>query len=263
MDELPELEKRGAVKLPPLKDKIEFKDVAFTYPGGDGPVLKAVNFSARAGQTIAIVGPNGSGKTTLVNLIPRFYNVDSGSILIDGQDIRQATLSSLRKQIGMVTQNVVTFNDTIAANIGYGKHSATLKEIVAAAERSFAHEFIEPLPEGYASIIGEYGTGLSGGQLQRIVIARAILKDPAILIFDEATSQVDADSEAKIHKALAELMHNRTTFIIAHRFSTVISADVIAVMDDGRIVAEGQHDELTKKCSLYQSLYETQLITSE
>ena len=263
IDELPEFEKHGAIELPPLKYRIEFKDVVFTYPGSDEPVLKGINLSVKAGQTVAIVGPNGSGKTTLVNLLPRFYNVDSGSILIDGRDISESTLSSLRKQIGMVTQNVVTFNDTIAANIGYGKHSATLKEITAAAKRSFAHEFIEPLPEGYATIIGEYGAGLSGGQLQRIVIARAILKDPAILIFDEATSQVDADSEAKIHKALAKLMHDRTTFIIAHRFSTVISADVIVVMDDGRIIAGGQHDELIKRCGLYQSLYETQLITSE
>lgn len=258
-----ELEKPGSIELPVLKREIEFRNVVFTYPGCDRPVLKGINLSVKAGHNIAVVGPNGSGKTTLVNLIPRFYNTDNGAILIDGQDIGNVTLRSLRNQIGMVTQNVVTFNDSIAANIGYGKHEATLKEIIDAANRSFAHEFIEPLPDGYETIIGEHGAGLSGGQLQRIVIARAILKNPPILIFDEATSQVDADSEAKIHKALAELMHNRTCFIIAHRFSTVINADVIVVMDDGQIVARGQHEELIEKCTLYQSLYETQLIKTQ
>jgi ABC-type multidrug transport system fused ATPase/permease subunit len=180
--------------------------------------------------------------------------------LIDGKDIHDATLFSLRSQIGMVTQNVVTFNDTIAANIGYGKPGATRDQIIAAAKRSFAHEFICPLPDGYDTIIGEDGAGLSGGQLQRIVIARAILKNPVILIFDEATSHVDADSEAKIHAGLEEIMQDRTSFIIAHRFSTVITADVIVVMDDGRIIAQGQHDELMQTCALYQSLCETQLV---
>jgi ABC-type multidrug transport system fused ATPase/permease subunit len=160
----------------------------------------------------------------------------------------------------MVTQNIVTFNDTMEANIAYGKANATAEEIQDAAKQAFAHEFISTLPEEYDTVIGEQGAGLSGGQLQRIVIARAILKDPAILIFDEATSQVDADSESKIHNAIEKVMRNRTTFIIAHRFSTVISADVIVVMSDGRIVAQGQHDELIQTCRLYQSLYETQLV---
>jgi len=160
----------------------------------------------------------------------------------------------------MVTQNVVAFNDTIAANIAYGKSNATTEEIEKAAKRAYAHEFIAPLPKGYDTVIGEQGVGLSGGQLQRIVIARAILKNPAILIFDEATSQVDADSEAKIHKAIEEVMQDRTSFVIAHRFSTVITADVIVVMDKGRIVAQGQHEELTRTCPLYHSLYETQLV---
>ena len=155
---------------------------------------------------------------------------------------------------------MITFNDTIAANIAYGRPDAPRAEIIAAARRSFAHEFIDPLPNGYDTMIGEEGTGLSGGQLQRIVIARAILKDPAILIFDEATSHVDADSEAKIHKAVEKIMKDRTSFIIAHRFSTVITADVIVVMNDGQIVAQGQHDELIMTCTLYQSLYETQLV---
>ncbi|NQT04341.1 MAG: ABC transporter ATP-binding protein [Planctomycetes bacterium] len=259
IDEKPEIESPDAFELEPLKSKIEFRDIVFTYPSSETPVLKGINLSVEAGHNVAIVGPNGSGKTTLANLIPRFYDPDTGRILIDGKDIHEATLFSLRSQIGMVTQNVVTFNDTIAANIAYGKQDATREEIISAAKRAFAHEFISPLPDGYDSVIGEQGSGLSGGQLQRIVIARAILKNPAILIFDEATSQIDADSEAKIHKAIEEIMQDRTSFIIAHRFSTVITADVIVVMDDGRIIAQGQHDELIQTCSLYQSLYETQL----
>ncbi|MFA5238551.1 MAG: ABC transporter transmembrane domain-containing protein [Phycisphaerae bacterium] len=261
MDQPLEPQQQGAVELASLKNTIVFKDIVFSYPGCEMPVLNGINLAVKAGHNIALVGPNGSGKTTLANLLPRFYDPDSGQIFIDGQDIRDATLFSLRSQIGMVTQNVVTFNDTIAANIAYGKPGATREEIVAAAERAFAHEFISPLPDGYDTIIGEQGTGLSGGQLQRIVIARAILKNPAILIFDEATSQVDADSEAKIHRAIEEIMHDRTCFIIAHRFSTIISADVIVVMDKGKIIAQGQHEELMRTCPLYQSLYETQMIT--
>jgi subfamily B ATP-binding cassette protein MsbA len=260
MDEPAEHEKPGAIGLEPLKERIQFIDVVFTYPGTLKPVLKGINLTVQAGHNVAIVGPNGSGKTTLANLIPRFYNPDSGRILINGQDIQDAALASLRNQIGMVTQNVVTFNDTVAANIAYGKRDATREEIVAVAKRAYAHEFIELLPNRYDTIIGEHGAGLSGGQLQRVIIARAILKNPAILIFDEATSQVDADSEAKIHKAIEEIMKDRTSFIIAHRFSTVITADVIVVMDDGQIVAQGQHEELMQSCPLYQGLYETQLV---
>ncbi len=260
IDEPVEQDRPDAKELRPLKNEIEFRDVVFTYPGSEKPVLKGVNLKVKAGHNIAVVGSNGSGKTTLLNLLPRFYNTDSGMIMIDGQDISKATLKSLRNQIGMVTQDVVTFNDTIAMNIAYGKPDATREEIIDAAKRAYAHEFIEPLPNGYDTVIGEHSTGLSGGQLQRIVIARAILKNPAILIFDEATSQVDANSESKIHKAIEEVMKDRTTFLIAHRFSTVISADVIVVMDNGKIVAQGQHDELIKNCPLYHSLYETQLM---
>ncbi|HIJ67409.1 MAG TPA: ATP-binding cassette domain-containing protein [Planctomycetes bacterium] len=263
VDQPLEVEDSDAVELEALRDKIEFRDVNFTYPKGNRPVLNRINLTVKTGQTVAIVGPNGSGKTTLVNLMPRFYDIDSGQILIDGTDIRHCTLKSLRDQVGMVTQEVVTFNDTIAANIGYGKRGATMDDIIASAKRSFAHEFIEPLPNGYDTLIGEHGSGFSGGQLQRIVIARAILKDPAILIFDEATSQIDADSEAKIHQAIAELMRGRTCFVIAHRFSTILSADNIIVMEDGQIAARGTHEQLSQSCTLYQNLYETQMVVSE
>jgi ABC-type multidrug transport system fused ATPase/permease subunit len=255
-----EVEKPNAMTLPPVRGNVEFRDIVFTYPGAEHPALAGVNLRVISGRNVAVVGANGSGKTTLVNLLPRFYDPDSGRISIDGHDISDVTLESLRAQIGMVTQDVITFNDTIAANIGYGRDGATQEEIVDAAKRAFAHEFISQMPNGYNTMIGEHSTGLSGGQLQRIIIARAILKNPAILIFDEATSQVDADSEAKIHQAIEEVMRGRTTFIIAHRFSTVISADVIVVMNSGRIIDQGHHEQLMQTCPVYQRLYETQLI---
>ncbi len=260
IDEPAEKEEPNAFELEPLHDRIEFKEIVFTYPGATGPALNELNLSVKAGQTVAVVGPNGSGKSTLVNLIPRFYDPDSGQILIDGQDIHKATLKSLREQISMVTQSVITFNDTIANNIAYGNPDATMDEIIEAAKQAYAHEFIEPLPDGYETVIGENSAGFSGGQLQRMVIARAILKNPPIMIFDEAMSQIDADSEMKIHNALSVLMEGRTCFLIAHRFSTVISADSIAVVDRGRIVAQGKHEELIKTSDIYKRLYETQLM---
>lgn len=263
VDEPGEHEEPDASELPPLSRTLEFRDIVFSYPEAENTTLKGINLTIEAGGTVAVVGPNGSGKTTLINLIPRFYDVDSGQILLDDNDICHGTLKSLRSQIGMVTQNVVTFNDTIAANIAYGRPKATREEIITAAKRSYCHEFIEPLGDGYDTVIGEHGSGFSGGQLQRMVIARAILKDPAILIFDEAMSQVDADSESKIHEALEDLMAGRTCFIIAHRFSTVVSADMIVVMDGGQIVAKGTHGELIAECGLYRSLYETQLIVPD
>jgi len=263
IDQHRQWEAPGALEIPRLTERLEFNNVTFTYPGSERPVLEKINLTVASGSNIALVGPNGSGKTTLANLIPRFYDPDSGQILIDGKDIRNASLYSLRSQIAMVTQETVTFNDTIAANIAYGRPEASHQQVVEAAKRAFADEFISELPSGYETVIGEHGVGLSGGQLQRIVIARAILKDPVILIFDEATSQVDADSEAKIHTAIEEMMTDRMTFLIAHRFSTVISAETIVVIEGGRILAEGQHDRLIRNCPLYQSLYETQLVKTD
>lgn len=260
LDEKLEYETSNPVDIDEIKDSIEFKKVVFTYPGAKEPVLKGVNLKVKAGQNIAVVGPNGSGKTTLLNLMPRFYDVDSGDILIDGVDIKDMLLTSLREKLAVVSQRVITFNTTIAENIAYGKTDATLEDVMAASKHSYAHEFISKMPQGYDTIIGEDGAGLSGGQLQRIVIARAILKDPQILIFDEAMSQVDADSEAKISKALDELTTNRTSFVIAHRFSTVVNSDVIAVVDEGVIIATGKHSELIENCPLYRRLYETQLM---
>ena len=261
LDQPAETDAPGAVPCPCLRQGITFELVTFTYPGRAKPVLKDVSLTIPAGHNVALVGPNGSGKTTLANLIPRFYDPDSGLIRIDGADLRQVTLASLRDQIGMVTQQMVTFNDTVASNIAYGRPQASLDQIKEASRRAYAHEFITDLPKGYDTVIGEHGAGLSGGQLQRIVIARAILKNPALLIFDEATSQIDADSEFKIHKAIEDFMADRTTLIIAHRFSTVVSADVIVVMDEGRIVAHGRHEDLIRTCRLYETLYQTQLIT--
>lgn len=260
IDQPKEVENSDAIELSPLRNKIAFENITFTYPGTERAILKGINMTVAAGQTVAVVGPNGSGKTTLINLIPRFYEPDGGRILIDGQDISRVTYKSLRDQMAMVTQNVLTFNDTIAANIAYGRPEATMEEIIEAAKRAYAHEFIAPLPNGYTTMIGEQGAGLSGGQLQRIIIARAILKNPPIMIFDEAMSQIDADSEAKIHRALDDFMKNRTAFVIAHRFSTVIKANKIVVMNDGQVIAEGVHSELVKTCPLYQNLYQTQLL---
>ena len=260
LDQGTEYEADNAVELSPIRNKIVFNNINFTYPGNETPSLKSVNLTIRAGEKVALVGPNGSGKTTLASLLPRFYNPDNGTITFDGVDIKQATLASVRAQIGLVTQNTMTFKDTIANNIGYGKLGATREEIIDAAKRAYAHDFIKQLPKGYDSIIGEASSGFSGGQLQRIAIARAIVSNPAILIFDEATSQVDAESETKIHIAIEDLMQGRTSIIIAHRFSTILKADTIAVFDEGKIRAIGTHEELVKSCPLYNALYETQII---
>ena len=255
------VEERDAAPLAPFARSIEFRDVAFGYEDGSPRILRSVSLPVRAGQMIAIVGRSGAGKTTLVNLLPRFYDVSAGAILIDGVDIRQVTVASLRKQIGIVTQDTVLFDDSIRGNIAYGSPQATLQQIESAARAANAHDFIAALAAGYETMIGERGQRLSGGQRQRIAIARAILKDAPILVLDEATSALDTESELLVQDALANLMMNRTSFVIAHRLSTIRRADAIIVLDRGSIVEIGRHDELlAKPDGKYASLYQSQLL---
>jgi subfamily B ATP-binding cassette protein MsbA len=254
-------DKPGADSLAPLRQSIEYRDVSFAYQDGSGKyVLSNVSFQVAAGQMIAIVGLSGAGKTTLVNLLPRFYDVTSGAVLIDGVDIRDVTLKSLRASIGIVTQETVLFDDTIGANIAYGSPTASAAEIEAAARAAHAHDFIAELPEAYETRIGERGQLLSGGQRQRLAIARALLKNSPILILDEATSSLDAESERLVQEALANLMRNRTSFVIAHRLSTVRRADKIIAFEAGRVAEIGRHDELLARSDgVYAKLYALQL----
>lgn len=246
-------------KLPRMKHAVEFRGVTFTYPGADAPTLRDIGLTVEFGKVCAIVGTNGSGKSTLTYLLPRLYQPDNGQVLFDGRDINDYSLRSVRSQVASVTQEAVLFDADVRSNIAYGSHSPTEDQVIDAAKRAFAHEFIEQLPEGYDTQVGEWGGKLSGGQRQRVTIARAILRNPAVLILDEATSQIDADSEAKITEALTRFEKDRTTFVIAHRLSTVVDADTIVVMDAGRIVAQGTHGELLESCDLYQVLCRTQL----
>jgi len=248
------------VTLPLLQREIRFTNVTFAYPGATGNALQDVNLAVARGRSIAIVGRNGSGKTTLMALLPRFYDPRGGSVSIDGVDLRAAKLSSVRRQMSLVTQDSVVFPVTIAQNIAYGNPRATQSQIESAAKRAFAHEFILEKPAGYATVLGEQGGSLSGGQRQRLCIARAILRDAPILILDEATSQVDAESEHLIQTAIQTLMHERTTFVIAHRLGTILSADEIVVMDRGRIIGQGSHEGLMGSCETYQQLYERQMV---
>jgi subfamily B ATP-binding cassette protein MsbA len=240
------------------EQSIEFRHITFSYPGHDEVVLNDVSFTVPNGKNVAVVGGNGSGKTTLLQLVPRLYIPTSGQILIDGVDAATVSLRSLRKQIGLVTQDTLLFADTIYHNIAYGARHVAREQVIDAAKRAYADEFIRGFPDGYETRVGEHGVRLSGGQKQRIAIARAILQNPAILILDEAMSQIDSDSELKITAALREFTRDRTTLSIAHRFSTVISADLIVCLETGRVAGIGTHQELLARCAPYRKLYETQ-----
>jgi subfamily B ATP-binding cassette protein MsbA len=253
-------EREHARALPPLRQGVVFDCVGFQYDDNEGlHTLRDVSFEVGAGQVAAIVGLSGAGKTTLVNLIPRFYDVSEGAIRVDNIDVRDVTLRSLRDQIALVTQETVLFDDTIAANIAFGRPSASPGEIENAARAAHAHDFIMGLPRGYETTIGERGQRLSGGQRQRLAIARALLKDSPLLILDEATSSLDAESEGLVQDALATLMQNRTTFVIAHRLSTVRRADMIIALEKGQVVEIGRHDELIGLSGgVYAKLYALQ-----
>jgi ATP-binding cassette, subfamily B, multidrug efflux pump len=256
-------DKSDASPLPPISCRVEFDDVSFRYPGSERDILAGVSFTAQPGQTVAILGTTGSGKSTLVNLIPRFYDVTGGAVRLDGHDVRDVTLSSLRSQIGIVLQETRLFSGTVRDNVAFGKPDATDEEVVAAAKAAQAHDFIMGLSEGYDTVIGERGIGLSGGQRQRIAIARALLVDPRLLILDDSTSAVDAETEAAIQETLDRLMRekHRTVFVIAQRVSTVRDADLILVLDGGRVAASGSHQELLRESELYNEILGSQLLS--
>ena len=262
--DLPELiqNKPNAQLLPHVKGSVSFNNVSFAY-NTDEPILDDVSFSATPGQVVALVGPSGAGKSTVASLLPRFYDVTGGSIVIDGLDIRDVTMESLREQVGIVPQETMLFNGSVYDNILYGRLDATEEEVMAASKAANAHNFISELPNGYDTQLGDRGVNISGGQRQRIAIARAILKNPQILILDEATSALDTESERVVQEALDRLMVGRTSFVIAHRLSTIKNADKILVMEKGKVVEEGNHDELMAKDGLYAHLYQIQYRNKE
>jgi subfamily B ATP-binding cassette protein MsbA len=238
--------------------ELAFDYVSFTYPNTSEPAVDGVNLTIKAGQRVAIVGPSGSGKTTLVNMLPRFYDASSGAVLLNGLDVRDYTLDSLRMHLGLVSQDTFLFNIPVAENIAYAQDEYDFEDVTKAAKAAYAHDFIMEMPNGYDTLVGEAGVKISGGQKQRLTIARAIMKNPSLLILDEATSALDTESERTVQKALDNLMQGRTSIVIAHRLSTVLSADVIVVMENGRIVSKGRHGELLETCPLYKRLYDMQ-----
>ncbi|MEP0803918.1 MAG: ABC transporter ATP-binding protein [Chloroflexota bacterium] len=250
----------NAVTVGTLRGEVEFRNVGLKYQNERTASLEGINVRIEPNQLVALIGPTGSGKTSFVNLIPRFYDVTEGAVLVDGYDVRRVDLTSLRRQIGIVLQTSLLFSDTIKANIAYGRPDATMDEIIAAAKAAQAHDFIMEFPNGYETIVGERGVTLSGGQRQRVAIARALLMDPRILILDDSTSSVDTQTERLIQAALDNLMEGRTTFVIAHRLSTVRRADLILVMDKGRIVERGTHEELLARGGLYKEIHDLQLV---
>ncbi|HEY0633698.1 MAG TPA: ATP-binding cassette domain-containing protein, partial [Thermoleophilaceae bacterium] len=246
----------GAGDLPPGEGHVELRDISFAYEGSEEPVLRGIDLDVPAGRTIALVGGTGSGKSTLVSLLPRLYDPSAGSVWIDGADVSTVRLQSLRAQVGLVSDDPFLFSDTVRNNIAYARFDAPQEAIEDAARRADIHDFIVSLPDGYDTLVGERGMTLSGGQRQRLAIARALVMDPRVLILDDATSSVDATTEAAIKRALRELMEGRTTFIIGHRLSTIALADEIVVLEDGRIAERGTHDELIEASELYREIAE-------
>ena len=257
------VDKPTASKLPAVKGDVKFENVTFRYVGGGEPVLKNVSFEVKSGETVALLGATGSGKTSIINLLPRFYDPTEGGITIDGHDLRDVTLDSLRSQIGIVLQETTLFSGTIRENIAFGKPEATLEEIQSAAKSAAAHDFIMSFPEGYDTHVGERGTTLSGGQKQRVAIARALLLDPRILILDDSTSSVDVATESHIQEALETLMKGRTSFVIAQRISTVMNADKILVLEKGEVVAQGKHAQLMEEEPIYAEIYNSQILSHQ